>query len=44
MNKNSILIHIPHSSLNIPENERSKILLSDLELEKELIKMKGCQK
>jgi hypothetical protein len=44
MNKNSILIHIPHSSLNIPENERSKILLSDLELEKKLIKMKGCQK
>jgi N-formylglutamate amidohydrolase/predicted protein tyrosine phosphatase len=34
-----ILLHIPHSSLNIPQNDRKYILLDDLALEKEKLIM-----
>ena len=39
MNKSAFLIHVPHSSLYIPKNEREKILLSEPELQKELLLM-----
>src|SRR6056297_1290090 len=35
----SIILHIPHSSTMIPEEERQHLLLSEPELETELLKM-----
>ena len=37
--RNSILIHIPHSSVLIPERYRQDILLSDSEFETELLRI-----
>lgn len=34
---NAVLIHLPHSSVNIPAKERSEIQLADTELQKELL-------
>lgn len=39
INKDSVLIHIPHSSLYIPKSEREKILLTEAELQEELLIM-----
>lgn len=39
MTKEAIIIHIPHSSFYIPPNERAGIMLSNTELENELLKM-----
>lgn len=39
MNKNSVVIHIPHSSSHIPDKFKSQYLLTEAELESELLKM-----
>lgn len=39
MTKEAMIIHIPHSSFYIPPNERAGIMLSNTELENELLKM-----
>ena len=39
IDRKSILIHIPHSSVRIPDSNRRGILLSDVELEAELLRI-----
>lgn len=39
MNTATVLLHIPHSSVYVPKEVRESILLSDLELENELLRM-----
>ncbi len=34
-----LIVHIPHSSIFIPENERLTLCLSDAELHEELLRM-----
>lgn len=39
MNKEALIIHIPHGATHIPEKYKSQFLLSETELDRELLKM-----